>query len=176
MSSTGLTGFSVDRAVGILLQGIKPASLANVKHLPVKEFIEKCLLPASERLSAKELLEDPFLQVETPKDQQQDPLQLPNQYLKELKLTKPLPTSMDIDTDYKQLSQSTLTGSNNESPECSALEFCRSYQDKEFRLKGKKNDENSISLTLRIADSFGKKALQVATENQTYFLCFIFSS
>ncbi|PKI45233.1 hypothetical protein CRG98_034360 [Punica granatum] len=43
--------------------GIKPAALSKVKDPDVKEFIEKCLLPVSERLSADELLMDPFLQI-----------------------------------------------------------------------------------------------------------------
>ncbi|TYG55572.1 hypothetical protein ES288_D09G284700v1 [Gossypium darwinii] len=42
--------------------GIKPASLAKVTDPGVKLFIEKCTAKASERLSAKELLRDPFLQ------------------------------------------------------------------------------------------------------------------
>ncbi|KAH1126452.1 hypothetical protein GLYMA_06G176800v4 [Glycine max] len=42
--------------------GIKPASLAKVADLEVKAFIEKCIADVSERLSAKDLLIDPFLQ------------------------------------------------------------------------------------------------------------------
>ncbi|KAI9180305.1 hypothetical protein LWI28_003424 [Acer negundo] len=136
--------------------GIKPASLAKVSDPQIKEFIEKCLVPVSERLSAKDLLKDPFLQVENPKEPMRDPLQLPHQNLKVLNLPKPGPLSMDIDTDYKQLSRSTFTGSNNESPVCQVLEFLRTHKNNEFRLRGKKNDDNSISLTLRIADSFGR--------------------
>ncbi|CAI9112767.1 OLC1v1013259C1 [Oldenlandia corymbosa var. corymbosa] len=41
--------------------GIKPASLTKVKDPEVKQFIEKCIAKVSERLSAKELLVDPFL-------------------------------------------------------------------------------------------------------------------
>ncbi|GFP99360.1 probable serine/threonine-protein kinase wnk6 [Phtheirospermum japonicum] len=44
--------------------GVKPASLVKVASSEVKEFIEKCLAPASERLSAKELLNHLFLQYE----------------------------------------------------------------------------------------------------------------
>lgn len=44
------------------LKGIRPASLAKVKDPGVKAFIEKCIAKVSERLSAKELLMDPFLQ------------------------------------------------------------------------------------------------------------------
>ncbi|XP_050211093.1 probable serine/threonine-protein kinase WNK7 [Mercurialis annua] len=44
-----------------LASGLKPDSLAKVKDPQVREFIEKCIVPASERLSAIELLKDPFL-------------------------------------------------------------------------------------------------------------------
>ncbi|XP_051136622.1 probable serine/threonine-protein kinase WNK3 [Andrographis paniculata] len=42
--------------------GVKPASLGKVKDPGVRKFIEKCIAEVSERLSAKELLMDPFLQ------------------------------------------------------------------------------------------------------------------
>ncbi|KAG8378772.1 hypothetical protein BUALT_Bualt07G0019800 [Buddleja alternifolia] len=42
--------------------GIKPASLRKVKDPGTREFIEKCIAKVSDRLSAKELLMDPFLQ------------------------------------------------------------------------------------------------------------------
>ncbi|KAK2650028.1 hypothetical protein Ddye_017517 [Dipteronia dyeriana] len=141
--------------------GIKPASLAKVSDPQIKEFIEKCLVPVSERLSAKDLLKDPFLQVENPKEPMRVPLQLPHQNLKVLDFPKPGPLSMDIDTDYKQLSRSTFTGSNNESPVCPVLEFQRTNKNNEFRLRGKKNDDNSISLTLRIADSFAGRVRNI---------------
>ncbi|KAJ4973649.1 hypothetical protein NE237_006823 [Protea cynaroides] len=41
--------------------GIKPASLAKVKDPGMRQFIEKCIANASERLPARELLMDPFL-------------------------------------------------------------------------------------------------------------------
>nr|XP_043630219.1 probable serine/threonine-protein kinase WNK4 [Erigeron canadensis] len=41
--------------------GVKPLCLSKVRDLQVKEFIEKCLVPAAQRLSAKELLKDPCL-------------------------------------------------------------------------------------------------------------------
>ncbi|KAK6148293.1 hypothetical protein DH2020_019205 [Rehmannia glutinosa] len=42
--------------------GIKPASLGKVKDPAVRMFIEKCIAKVSDRLSAKDLLMDPFLQ------------------------------------------------------------------------------------------------------------------
>ncbi|XP_057831818.1 probable serine/threonine-protein kinase WNK2 [Cryptomeria japonica] len=41
--------------------GIKPAALDRVKDPEVREFVEKCLVNASRRLPASELLMDPFL-------------------------------------------------------------------------------------------------------------------
>ncbi|XVF22338.1 hypothetical protein REPUB_Repub12eG0163800 [Reevesia pubescens] len=140
--------------------GIKPASLGKVVDPQIKEFIEKCLVPASERLSAKELLDDPFLKVENPKEPIRLPLQLKNPSSKAVNLPANLPasgpSSMDIDTDYKQLSLSTCTGSNSESPQHPVLEYQRTHKNNEFRLRGKKEDDNSVSLTLRIADSCGR--------------------
>ncbi|CAN6565978.1 unnamed protein product [Malus baccata var. baccata] len=134
--------------------GIKPAALGKVNDPQIKEFVEKCLVPASERVSAKELLRDAFLQVDNPKEPIRDPLQLPNQSLKATNLPKSGPLSMDIDTDYKQLSISTCTGSNNGSPQ--VLEFQRTHKNNEFRLSGIKIDDDSVSLTLRIADACGE--------------------
>ncbi|CAI0450822.1 unnamed protein product [Linum tenue] len=41
--------------------GIKPASLAKVQDQSVKAFIQKCIASVADRLSARELLIDPFL-------------------------------------------------------------------------------------------------------------------
>jgi WNK lysine deficient protein kinase len=43
------------------MQGEKPGSLAKIDDPQVKFFIEKCITKAPQRLSAKELLMDPFL-------------------------------------------------------------------------------------------------------------------
>ncbi|XWS37196.1 hypothetical protein CRYUN_Cryun19dG0022300 [Craigia yunnanensis] len=48
--------------------GIKPASLEKVTDPGVKLFIEKCIAKVFERLSAKELLGDPFLQLDEEND------------------------------------------------------------------------------------------------------------
>ncbi|XP_062091351.1 probable serine/threonine-protein kinase WNK4 isoform X2 [Humulus lupulus] len=136
--------------------GIKPAALRKVKDPQIKEFVEKCIVPAAERFSAKELLKDPFLQVENPKELTRDPVLLPNKSFKAINLTKSGSSSMDIDPDYKQLSESTGTESNMSSPESSVLEFLRTNTRNEFRLRGKLNSDNSVSLTLRIADFSGR--------------------
>ncbi|KAK9145712.1 hypothetical protein Sjap_005615 [Stephania japonica] len=133
--------------------GIKPASLGKVNDLQVKQFIEKCLVPASMRLPAKELLKDPFLQFDDPKELLRHPLEIYNLMPKVPSLSGPF--SMDIDSDYKQMSVGTQN-SNNGNPSYPILEFQMTNQNNEFRLKGGKNDENSVSLILRIADTDGK--------------------
>nr|KYP71961.1 putative serine/threonine-protein kinase WNK4 [Cajanus cajan] len=106
--------------------GIEPASLKRVSDPQIKEFIKKCLVPASKRMSAKDLLKDPFLQVKSLKQSTIDPLQLPNNSLKAIDLSK------------------------------SIHEVQKAYENNEFKLKGAKNDDNSISLILRIADLCGR--------------------
>ncbi|XP_039122248.1 probable serine/threonine-protein kinase WNK4 [Dioscorea cayenensis subsp. rotundata] len=136
--------------------GIKPASLAKVTDCQVKEFIEKCLAPASERLSAKELLKDPFLQQNIPKENVHDIVQLSNAMTSSIDLTSPDSLlSMDLDSNYKQLPLINLPG-NQGAPRAQCLEFSRTNQNKEYRLKGEKVDEKSIYLVLRITDSCGR--------------------
>ncbi|KAL0398028.1 UNVERIFIED_CONTAM: putative serine/threonine-protein kinase WNK4 [Sesamum calycinum] len=133
--------------------GVKPAALAKVASQEVKEFIEKCLVPASERMSAKELLKDPFLQLEHSKEPVRDLLHIPNEVPRSISRSYYGPNSMDIDPEYNQ---SVCTDSNCASPCSEVVEFERSHQNNDFRLRGKKNDDNSISLTLRIADQGGR--------------------
>ncbi|KAL3815149.1 hypothetical protein ACJIZ3_016417 [Penstemon smallii] len=133
--------------------GVKPASLNKVASPQIKEFIEKCLVPASQRLSAKELVKEPFLQFEHSKEPIRDSLRLPNEFHQPTSSLNCGPHCMDIDPEYNQ---SMCTDSNSGSPHSSVLEFQRSHQNNEFRLKGKKIDDKSISLTLRIADQAGR--------------------
>ncbi|XP_071705838.1 probable serine/threonine-protein kinase WNK11 [Rutidosis leptorrhynchoides] len=64
--------------------GIKPASLEKVTDPEIKEFIEKCLVPASQRMSARELLEDPFLKPKHLQQPTQYPFATPNSRVIEL--------------------------------------------------------------------------------------------
>ncbi|XP_074264430.1 putative serine/threonine-protein kinase WNK11 [Silene latifolia] len=47
-------------------KGIKPAGLAKVKDPQVRDFIDKCLAPVSERPAAIDLLNDPFFDDDMP--------------------------------------------------------------------------------------------------------------
>lgn len=134
--------------------GMRPAALAKVTDPQVRQFIEKCLVPASERLPAKELLKDPFLQNNNLKESVFDHVDSSNDVPKAMvSHLKQLP--MDMDCDYKSVAVSIDTESNNTTPQSPVLEFQRINGNNEFRLKGEKNDSNSISLILRIANSCG---------------------
>ncbi|KAL2243664.1 UNVERIFIED_CONTAM: putative serine/threonine-protein kinase WNK2 [Sesamum indicum] len=108
--------------------GIKPASLEKVKDPGVRAFIEKCIAKVSDRLSAKELLMDPFLQ----SDEDSGSIGCSRQ-----------PQSSNADDYDNQFD----TG---KPPEDSVLEGGL-----DFMVQGQRKDHNTIFLKLRIADSSG---------------------
>ncbi|GMJ00462.1 EMF1-Interacting Protein 1, with no lysine (K) kinase 8 [Hibiscus trionum] len=127
--------------------GIKPASLGKVNDPQIRQFIEKCLLPASMRLPAVELLKDTFLLAETPKEAATGPLV--NSIQAESYL-------FEIDPKCKMLLVDSSTRNFKEAPRFSSLELPFSTENNEFKLKGEKNSDNTISLTLRISDQCGR--------------------
>ncbi|XP_059624440.1 probable serine/threonine-protein kinase WNK7 isoform X1 [Cornus florida] len=155
--------------------GIKPAALSKVKDPEVKLFIEKCLVPASQRLSAKELLKDPFLQMDGSPGN--CPLLLPDIVIPKMggfgdrcllsegpsTARNRLP-SMDVDDDDESVfddddSELTITfvyNSVDGGSHSLCVEVRRSRKDNYFLLKGEGTDENSVSLILRIADNNGR--------------------
>ncbi|KAJ6882315.1 serine/threonine-protein kinase WNK3 isoform X1 [Populus alba x Populus x berolinensis] len=108
--------------------GIKPASLAKVKDPAVKAFIEKCIAKVSDRLPAKELLMDPFLQSDEENESVGHSLRL--------KAHSSGGSSDQIDV--------------NEIAKDSSAEPSR-----DFTVQGQRKDINTIFLKLRIADSTG---------------------
>jgi WNK lysine deficient protein kinase len=143
-----------------VLSGIKPASLCKVKDPEVMQFIDKCLLPASERLSAKELLMDSFLQVNG-----LTPLPLPDIVMPKegafgerclmsegpaTARNRPLSTDLDEDNNLPIVTSS----SNDSGSKC--VEVRRAKRGNFFVLKGEENDENSVSIILRIVDENGR--------------------
>ncbi|XP_075495093.1 putative serine/threonine-protein kinase WNK10 isoform X2 [Primulina tabacum] len=134
--------------------GIKPAALGKVKDPEVKRFIEKCLAPAPQRLSAAELLKGSFLSSEDHKDFNCAPPQLSDVMSKSMNSVRSDSLVTDMDTSYKTLSGSTFAGSTVGT--CvSTLELQRWNERNEFTLKGENCDDNSVSLNLRIADCSG---------------------
>ncbi|CAM8947824.1 unnamed protein product [Rhodiola kirilowii] len=140
--------------------GIKPEALSKVKDAEVRQFIEKCLLPASQRSSAKELLNDSFLQVDL--FERNHSMHLPDIVLPKVgpfgdrcllsegpSRSRCRTPSLDIDA----LEDSERPIINFAPGGCqNRLEIRRTSRGSLFQLKGEINDENSISLTLRIAD------------------------
>ncbi|KAH7840414.1 hypothetical protein Vadar_016496 [Vaccinium darrowii] len=129
--------------------GVKPAGLCKVKDPQVREFIDKCLVPASMRMSASELLKDPFLSIENLKVPPQLHSYVPNS----LNVPRPDSFAMEIDTGHNLLSYSNCTKSSGEVTHVSALELRRFNGKNEFKLEGEINGDDSISFTLRIAQS-----------------------
>ncbi|XP_038693574.1 probable serine/threonine-protein kinase WNK6 isoform X2 [Tripterygium wilfordii] len=152
----------------IYKKGIKPASLSRVKDPEVKIFIEKCLLPASQRLSAKELLMDPFLQVNG--SAKNRPLPLPDIVMPKIGAfgdrclmsegpvtTRNRSSSVDLDYDGELPIITSFdkfvdaTGSS-----CQCVEVRRAKNGTTFVLKGEWNEVNSVSLILGIVDQNGR--------------------
>ncbi|OMO63815.1 hypothetical protein COLO4_32206 [Corchorus olitorius] len=106
-------------------KGIKPASLAKVTDPGVKLFIEKCIAKVSERLSAKELLGDPFLRFD-----EDDSVG---------RSLRPKTPSSDNSSDQTDFRRSTL----------------QSETSVDVKVHGQRKDLNTIFLKLRISDSTG---------------------
>ncbi|KAE9599481.1 hypothetical protein Lal_00039453 [Lupinus albus] len=134
--------------------GIKPAALAKVNDPEMKRFIEKCLVPASMRLPASELLKDPFLANENTKESNHDILHLPNPLPKLVNPPISEPHPMEIDSNLRH----TSSGSSVRRVEdaSSTFDLVRMTENNEFRLRGDKDGESAISLMLRIADTDGR--------------------
>ncbi|OVA01149.1 Protein kinase domain [Macleaya cordata] len=144
--------------------GIMPAALSKVKDPETKQFIERCLGPVAQRLPAKELLKDPFLKVDnfarhcplqdsgivTPKKESYGEQCVISE---ERSITRQI-SSMDVD-DVDEVEPPIITFIQNSfagGSQLMSLEVQRMRRGNEFRLKGERNDENSVSLILRIAD------------------------
>jgi len=151
------------------LQGIKPVALSKLKNAEVKSFIEKCLVPASQRLSAKELLMDHFLQVSGSMKNRRLPLPdivLPKYGAFENRClmsegpasTRIRSISMDLG-DATELPLTTLLYNSVDSVDdvlpLPCVEIRRLKEGDIFFLKGEQNDQKSVSLVLRIADQSG---------------------
>ncbi|KAK9110445.1 hypothetical protein Sjap_018505 [Stephania japonica] len=147
--------------------GIKPASLSKVKDEGVKLFIEKCLVPAALRPPARELLKDPFLRVDgsagnprltVPVFPKVGSISDCSVISEGLTPKKKSAISMEVDAaNHGVLPEITFVkkpvdgGANSLS-----VEVQRSSKGIDFRWKGERNDDNTVSLALRIGDGSGK--------------------
>ncbi|KAL2902189.1 putative serine/threonine-protein kinase WNK4 [Bienertia sinuspersici] len=116
--------------------GIKPAVLNKVSDPQVKQFIEKCLSPVSERPSADELLNDPFLAASD--------------------------SGSSATSSIMSLSSESLGSSSTSDDQMSAVEVVKSKN--EFKLQGKMTqNKESVSMSLWIGEC-GNKAKKVQFE------------
>ncbi|XP_054813361.1 probable serine/threonine-protein kinase WNK9 [Prosopis cineraria] len=171
-----------------VISGKKPDALYKVKDPEVRQFVEKCLATVSLRLSARELLDDPFLQIDD------DCYNLTLVDSGEFDDFGPFVRHpfFDLHRSYSNLSSEYSNYYGYEAPgywyshpvdtEPSGIELFEHRdgdpsEDVDVSIKGKRKDDGGIFLRLRIADKEGRirniyfpfdvemdTALSVATE------------
>ena len=136
-----------------------------MKDPEVRQFVEKCLATVSLRLSARELLNDPFLQID---DCETD--------LRQLDETSPLIRQpyLELHPSCNSYSNGYLNGYGYETQnewgyhpadiESSGIELFEHQEDEhavnlDISIKGKRRDDGGIFLRLRIADKEGYKLI-----------------
>ncbi|KAL2244036.1 UNVERIFIED_CONTAM: Serine/threonine-protein kinase WNK1 [Sesamum indicum] len=173
-----------------VISGKKPDALYKVKDPEVRLFVEKCLATVSDRLSAWELLNDPFLQID---DYVYD--LRPFSYHRDYDEIGPILTQRLLSAHHSTTSSlvngySNFLGYEQEKDlDCRSVEYEANEidlfmsQDKEqsehfdVTIKGRMREDGNIFLKLRIADKEGRvrniyfpfdietdTALSVATE------------
>ncbi|KAG6618201.1 hypothetical protein I3843_07G006500 [Carya illinoinensis] len=172
-----------------VISGKKPDALYKVKDPEVRQFVEKCLATVSLRLSARELLDDPFLQID---DGEYD--LRPVDYGRELDETGSLLRLPFLERDCSNSTYSNgyTNGYGVEAEnewgyhlvetEPNGIELFEYHdddhsEDVDISIKGKKREDDGIFLRLRISDKEGRirniyfpfdietdTALSVATE------------
>ncbi|KAL5555699.1 hypothetical protein UlMin_037935 [Ulmus minor] len=142
--------------------GIKPVALSKVNDPDMKLFIEKCIVRAPQRLSAKELLMDPFLLLNG--ITKNPSLPLPDIVLPKVGafgdrcVVSEGPSSArvkSVDDGEPPIINAFINSSDGGSDYLS-VEVQRAKKGNFFLLKGEQHEENSVSLNLRIADKNGR--------------------
>ncbi|GAA0169359.1 non-receptor serine/threonine protein kinase [Lithospermum erythrorhizon] len=153
-----------------VVSGKKPDALYKVKDPEVREFIEKCLATVSLRLSAKELLNDPFLRINDGKLVSkeagiQDELDFVDPLLKQpfFEIDYERKTYTDgSNKDYTLEDQNGQAHDQNEFEQSGIQLFDinghednEHFADLDITIKGKQREDGSIFLRLRILDKEG---------------------
>ena len=151
----------------LVLQGRKPDALYKVKDPEVRQFVDKCLATVSLRLSARELLNDPFLQID---DCDYD--LRPGDYGRDLDDAGPLIRQPFLKLHHSDsgFSNGYLNGYSFEAQnewgyhpgeiESNGIELFEHHDDEhtedvDISIKGKKREDGGIFLRLRISDKEG---------------------
>lgn len=144
----------------VRFQGKKPDALYKVKDPEVRQFIDKCLASVSFRLSAAELLNDPFLQV----DNGEYDLR-PVDYGRGFDDVCPLIrrdssfcNGYPYDYSFEASSESGYHPIDHETNGIELFEYYEGEhsEDVDISIKGKMRDDGSIFLRLRITDKEGR--------------------
>ncbi|PON73894.1 Serine/threonine protein kinase [Parasponia andersonii] len=172
-----------------VVSGKKPDALYKVKDPEVRHFVEKCLATVSLRLSARELLNDPFLQVEDC-DYDLRPIDYGREFddfgpLIRRPLLELYHISSSLSNGYLNghaVQEQNEWGYHAGELEMSGIELFEHHDDEHYEdagisIKGKRRDDGGIFLRLRISDKEGRirniyfpfdieidTALSVATE------------
>ncbi|XP_023537585.1 probable serine/threonine-protein kinase WNK9 [Cucurbita pepo subsp. pepo] len=142
-----------------VVSGKKPDALYKVKDPEVRQFIDKCLASVSFRLSAAELLNDPFLQV----DNGEYDLR-PVDYGRGFDDVCPLIrrdssfcNGYPYDYSFEASSESGYHPIDHETNGIELFEYYEGEhsEDVDISIKGKMRDDGSIFLRLRITDKEG---------------------
>ncbi|KAJ0966291.1 hypothetical protein J5N97_027429 [Dioscorea zingiberensis] len=141
-----------------VISGTKPEAFYRVKDPEVKQFIEKCLVSASQRLSARELLNDPFLQVEE--------FGFGDGGINEMTPIVRQPSAqLSISGVYNShrygLALESFWDSSVDDVETHGVDLFNSQEDEPFgnvdiTIKGRMKEDGGIFLRLRIADKEGR--------------------
>lgn len=151
-----------------VVSGKKPDALYKVKDPEVRQFVEKCLATASSRLSARELLNDQFLQI----DECEYDLR-PVDYGRQIDDMGPLLRQplFELHRSNSSFSNGYSNGfgydSQNEwgyhpvDAESTGIELFEHHDDEhsedvDISIKGKRREDGGIFLRLRIADKEGR--------------------
>ncbi|CAI9092148.1 OLC1v1027323C1 [Oldenlandia corymbosa var. corymbosa] len=119
--------------------GVKPLALGKVKDPQIKSLIEKCLLPASHRPSAAELLKDPFFS--SSGDDAKSAVSTPKS------------DGVSRNDKFSFGTSSASLGSVNSFTPVTISEASRFTDNLILQLRGKKLDNMTISFKMRIADT-----------------------
>ncbi|KAG4913997.1 hypothetical protein AAZX31_19G228200 [Glycine max] len=147
-----------------VISGKKPDALYKVKDPEVRKFVEKCLATVSLRLSARELLDDPFLQID---DYEYDLGPVDSGSFDDLGPLTHQPF-FDLHRTYSNMSTEYSNGFEYEGDwyshpaeiEPSGIELFECHDDEasedvDISIRGKRKDDGGIFLRLRIADKEG---------------------
>ncbi|CAK7327046.1 unnamed protein product [Dovyalis caffra] len=152
-----------------VISGKKPDALYKVKYPEVRKFVEKCLATVSTRLSARELLNDPFLQI----DDSGCDLRSINYCQGDLNEVGPLATQplygihqsnsslTNGFTDYLGYDLENEIEYHQLELETSPIDLFTCQEDEHLEnvaiaIKGRRREDDGIFLRLRIADEEGR--------------------